>query len=77
MERNERKQWTDEAVEIEIHRLQQSPDVKLAKKELNIKNRRRQYMRNLQNMERRGAQLRSMGITPQNIESVLFPESEK
>lgn len=67
-----RKQWTDEEVEIEIHRLQQSEDVKLAKKELNIKNRRRQLMWNLQYMEKRGKQLRSMGITKENMEAKLF-----
>lgn len=77
MARNGMKQLTDEEVEIEIHRLRQSEDVKLAKKEITIKNRRRQYMWSLKCMEKRGAQLRSMGITPQNIESVLFPESEK
>ncbi len=32
-----RKIWTDEEVEIEIHRLHNSDDVKLAKKEQNIK----------------------------------------
>ena len=67
-----RKQWTDEEVEIEIHRLQQSEDVKLAKKEQNIKYRRRQQMWSLQFMEKRGKQLRSMGITPENIEERLF-----
>ena len=67
-----RKQWTDEEVEIEIHRLQQSEDVKLAKKEMNIKNRRRQQMWNLQFLEKRGKQLRSMGVTAENMEAVLF-----
>ena len=67
-----RKQWTDEEVEIEIHRLQQSEDVKLAKKEQNIKNRRRQYMWSLQLMEKRGRQLKEMGCTFENIEEVLF-----
>lgn len=66
------KQWTDEEVELEIHRLQQSDDVKLAKKEQNIKNRRRQYMWNLQFMEKRGKQLREMGCTFENIEEVLY-----
>lgn len=67
-----RKQWTDEEVEIEIHRLQHSADVKLAKKEQNIKNRRRQQMWTLQYMEKRGKQLRAMGITSENIEAMLF-----
>ena len=67
-----RKQWTDEEVEIEIHRLQHSEDVKLAKREQNIKNRRRQQMWNLQYLEKRGKQLRSMGITAENMEEKLF-----
>lgn len=67
-----RKQWTDEEVELEIHRLQQSEDVKLAKKEQAIKYRRRQQMWNLQFMEKRGKQLKEMGCTFENIEEVLF-----
>ena len=66
------KQWTDEEVELEIHRLQQSDDVKLAKKEQNIKYRRRQMMWNLQFMEKRGKQLKEMGCTFENIEEMLF-----
>lgn len=69
------KQWTDEEVEIEIHRLQQSEDVKLAKKEQNIKYRRRQMMWNLQHMEKRGKQLKAMGCNFDNIEEMLFGES--
>jgi hypothetical protein len=67
-----RKNWTDEEVEIEIHRLQQSEFVKLAKKEQQIKYRRRQQMWNLQFMEKRGKQLVSMGITADNMEEMLF-----
>jgi hypothetical protein len=70
-----KKIWTDEEVEIEIHRLQHSEDVKLAKKEMNIKYRRRQQMWNLQFMEKRGKQLRSMGINSENIEEKLFGDS--
>ena len=70
-----KKIWTDEEVEIEIHRLQHSEDVKLAKKEMNIKYRRRQQMWNLQFMEKRGKQLRSMGINAENIEEKLFGDS--
>lgn len=67
-----RKRWTDEEVEVEIHRLQGSEDVKLAKREMNIKYRRRQYMWSLQNMEKRGKQLRDMGVTYENMEELLF-----
>lgn len=68
------KQWTDMQVEAEIERLTQSEHVKLARKEKQIKNRRRQYMWNLQFMEARGRQLASSGITFDNIEEKLFGE---
>ena len=67
-----RKQWTDEEVEIEIHRLQNSDDVKIAKREQAIKYRRRQQMWTLQYMEKRGKQLREIGIDFDNIEEKLF-----
>ena len=72
-----RRQWTDEEVEIEIHRLLASEEVKLAKREQNIKYRRRQQMWNLQFMEKRGKQLMEMGITPENIESRLFGDDQE
>lgn len=64
--------FTDEQVEIEIERLLNSEEVKLAKKEERIKNRRRQYMYGLRTMERRGRQLMSEGFTLDNIEERLF-----
>ena len=70
-----RKIWTDEEVEIEIHRLQNSEAVKLAKKEQQIKYRRRQQMWNLQFMEKRGKQLQEMGITAENMEAMLFGDA--
>lgn len=70
-----RKLWTDEEVEIEINRLHHSEAVKLAKKEINIKYRRRQYMWNLQFMEKRGKQLQQMGITSENMEAMLFGDA--
>lgn len=70
-----RKVWTDEEVEIEIHRLQNSEAVKLAKREQQIKYRRRQQMWNLQFMEKRGQQLQEMGITAENMEAMLFGDA--
>ena len=67
-----RKLWTDEEVEIESHRLQNSDDVKLARREQNIKYQRRQQMWSLQCLERRGRQLREMGITSDNMRERLF-----
>lgn len=69
------KKWTDEQVEAEITRLINSEYVKLARKEQKIKNRRREYMWNMQYLEARGKQLASMGCTFENIEDVLFPKS--
>ena len=66
------KKWTDEQVEAEIARLNSSEFVKLARKEQQIKNRRRQQMWTLQYMEARGKQLASEGITRENMEARLF-----
>ena len=67
--------WTDEQVEAEISRLNQSEFVKLARREKQIKYRRKQQMWNLQFMEARGKQLASEGITYENIEDRLFGDS--
>lgn len=61
---------TDEQVEIEIERLKQSPYVKLAKKEENIRNRRRQYMYTLRGYEKRGKELAALGITVEILEAL-------
>lgn len=63
---------TDEQVEIEIERLLNSDDVALAKKEIRIKYKRRQYMYQLRNMEKRGKELSKQGVTLENIEEELF-----
>lgn len=63
---------TDEDVEFEIKRLWASDAVKLAKKEQQIKYRRRQQMYQLRCMEKRGLQLMSQGIDLDNIEMKLF-----
>lgn len=70
------RKWTDEQVEAEIARLKESEFVKLAKKEKQIKERRRQYMWTLQYMETRGKQLASEGITAENMEKRLFGGEE-
>lgn len=63
---------TDEQVEAEISRLSKSEDVKLAKQETRIKNRRRQYMYQLRVMEKRGKELAELGVTSENMEQMLF-----
>ena len=66
---------TDEQVEIEIERILNSEEFKLAKKEERIKNKRRQYLYCLRTMERRGRQLVKEGFTLDNIEERLFDHS--
>lgn len=63
---------TDEQVELEIDRLLHCEEVQLAKKEIRIKYKRRQYMYQLRNMEKRGRQLLADGVTLDNIEERLF-----
>ena len=59
------EKWlTDEMVEEEIARLSQSPYVKLARAEQRIKYRRRQYLYQLRDLEKRGKKLESEGFNP-------------
>lgn len=60
---------TDEQVELEIIRLRNSELVKLAKKEEQIRNRRRQYMYCLRTYERRGRELAASGLTLEMLEA--------
>lgn len=66
-----RELLTDEQVELEIQRLLNSDEVKLAKRETRIKLRRRQYMYSLRTMEKRGKELSSQGYTLDNIADKL------
>ena len=65
---------TDLQVEMEIERLKDSEDVKLAKMEQRIKNKRRQYMYTLRSLERRGRKLAAEGLTLENIEAVMLAD---
>ena len=67
---------TDEQVEKEIERLRESEHVKLAKKEIRIKYKRRQYLYQLRNMEKRGKELAEAGITLEMLDSMELEESE-
>ena len=65
------KDWlTDEQVEKEIERLQDSPLVALARKEQRIRYRRRQYLYSLRNYEKKGKELAQAGITMEVLESM-------
>ena len=61
---------TDEQVEIEIEKLTESPYVKLARKEEQIRYRRRQRLYALRNYEKRGKELADSGITMKMLESM-------
>lgn len=61
---------TDEMVEEEILRLQNSPLVKLARREEAIRNRRRQYMYTLRMYEKKGKALEAQGITLEDLEQM-------
>ncbi len=61
---------TDEQVEIEIAKLLESPYVKLAKLEQRIKYRRRQYMYQLRNYEKRGQALSEQGVTEDTLKQL-------
>lgn len=62
---------TDEQVEKEIARLTESDEVKLAKKEMRLKYKRRQYLYQLRSYEKRGKELEEAGITLENIEEMM------
>lgn len=66
------EKWlTDEMVEEEIARLSKSPYVKLARAEQRIKYRRRQYLYQLRDLEKRGKKLESEGFNPDMEEEEL------
>ena len=54
---------TDDEVEQEIERLQESPYVKLANKERRVRQRRRMYLYGLRQLEKKGTALAESGIT--------------
>ena len=62
---------TDEQVEREIERLQNSDLVKLAKREEYVRNRRRQYLYSLRSYEKKGKELKKSGITMKVLDSIL------
>lgn len=70
------KELTDEQVEMEISRLLASEEVQLAKQEVRIKYKRRQYLYQLRWMEKRGKKLIEDGITSENMEEMLLTVPE-
>lgn len=65
-----RERLTDEQVEQEIARLQQSPYVKLANQERRMRERRRMYLYGLRQLEKKGRELEQAGVTPETLKSM-------
>jgi SOS response regulatory protein OraA/RecX len=65
---------TDEQVEQEIARLLESEAVQLAKYEMRLKYRRRQYLYNLRDFEKKGKELMAAGITREMLDEIYHAE---
>ena len=61
---------TDEQVEKEIERLTASPLVALARRELRLKYKRRQFLYQLRDLEKRGNALVDAGITREVLDEL-------
>lgn len=70
------KGLTDEQVEQEIARLQQSEFVKLANQERRMRERRRMYLYGLRQLEKKGRELADAGITSDVLRSMYSTESD-
>ena len=68
---------TDEEVEQEIERLRESDLVKLARREARIRYRRRQFLYQLRNLEKKGKELMDAGITMEILDGMEPEELEE
>lgn len=66
------KDWglTDDQVEAEIERLNASPAVALARREQRLKYKRRQYLYQLRDLEKKGNALLASGITREVLDAL-------
>lgn len=67
---------TDDQVEREIARLQQSPHVKLARQERRIREKRRMYLYSLRQEEKKGKALEEAGITVETLREMYSGEND-
>ena len=67
---------TDEQVEAEIARLNASDAVALARYEARLKYRRRQYLYNLRDLEKKGKALMKSGMTREVLDALYKNEEE-
>lgn len=66
---------TDEQVEREIERLTASPLVALARREQRLRYKRRQYLYQLRDLEKKGRSLEKAGITMEVLNGMYEEES--
>lgn len=71
-----REKLTDEQVEQEIARLQNSPHVKLANQERRLREKRRMYLYGLRQLEKKGKELEKAGLTADVLRSMYSSEPE-
>ena len=71
-----RERLTDEQVEKEIARLQQSPYVKLANQERRMRERRRMYLYGLRQLEKKGRELEQSGVTAETLRSMYSADAD-
>ena len=67
---------TDEQVEQEIERLTKSPQVALARYEQRLRYRRRQYLYQLRDYEKKGLALLEAGITREILDIMYSQEDD-
>lgn len=66
---------TDEQVEKEIERLTKSPMVALARREQRLRYKRRQYLYQLRDLEKKGIALEKAGITMEVLNGLCEEEA--
>ena len=70
------KGLTDEQVELEIARLQNSPHVKLANQERRLREKRRMYLYCLRQLEKKGKELEKAGLTADVLRSMYASDCD-
>lgn len=68
---------TEQEVEEEIAELQASPYVALARREQRLKYRRRQYLYQLRDLEKKGKALEAAGITRETIDQEFRADTDE
>lgn len=68
---------TDEEVEAEIEKLNASEAVALARREARLRYRRRQYLYQLRDLEKKGKALLEAGITREVLDAMYSTEVEE